>query len=441
MFRRSLILFIVATLVIGLVSFASLGQDKPYKGETVRWAYIGHTTTPLFEQLLDEFESETGIDVKMETINYSQLMEKMKVQFSMGRSDWDVVYVGTAFVTKWIENGWVTPLDQFIESPELVTEKWLVLDDFYDAPIDFYTRNGKLWALPAYTESLILHYRKDLFEKYDIEVPETYEELEEAANKLHNELDGTGIAPIGYRSQRRNYNSVYIFGSFLFSYGGNYFNYDTMEPTVNSPEAIEAAKAFTNLLQNYGPEGASALTWTDTRDLMLSGKLAMLIDTSGWAALFQNSEDAETKGKMGFAPLPKGPGGSGVGWSTNGLFIPKFSDNKEAAWQLIQWAGSPVTRLWQATHGSSFIDRKSVVNNPAVKKVNNDLPGFLRAMDVGLKNASQCYFPCVKPVTEVMDRVGVALSQIMTDQLTAEEALNRANKDVRKIMEEEGYYK
>jgi len=53
------------------------------------------------------------------------------------------------------------------------------------------SNNGKLYAVPFYGESSMLYYRKDLFEKAGITVPEqpTYPQLREWASKVHQPMD------------------------------------------------------------------------------------------------------------------------------------------------------------------------------------------------------------------------------------------------------------
>lgn len=45
--------------------------------------------------------------------------------------------------------------------------------------------DGEVWAIPQDTGPMGMLYRKDIFDKHGIEVPETWEEFAEAARKLH----------------------------------------------------------------------------------------------------------------------------------------------------------------------------------------------------------------------------------------------------------------
>ncbi len=53
-----------------------------------------------------------------------------------------------------------------------------------------------LYAIPAQLEAYALYYRTDLFSKYGIKVPETLDEIYEAAQKLDEGFKNDGITSI-----------------------------------------------------------------------------------------------------------------------------------------------------------------------------------------------------------------------------------------------------
>ena len=430
--KKSVLLLLVFVFIFSVLGIAQ--SEKPYEGTTITWVYQEHPTTPLYKHKLEEFEEETGIKVEIVTYPYAELVEKQRVTYSLGKNEFDVGFVPEVATVEWAENGWITALDGFMNDSDLTKDKWVAKDDLFDLALKAHSYEGQLWALPAYTESQVMFYRKDLFEEYNLEVPETWEELLSVCAELEENLEGTNISPIVLRARRERWNAPYIFGNILHGYGADYFNYQNMEPALDTANAIKSAQIFSDLLTKYGPQGPASLNWEDVRTMMVQGTAAITIDASGWASTFEAS-DSKSAGKLGYAPVPKGPAGRGTGWSTNGLFIPKFSDKKEAAWQFIQWALSPENRLYQVTHGSSYIDRHSVINNPQVVAIHDEFPGFLESLDAGLSSAPDCHYPCSMNAESVAERVGVALSQIMTGQASAEKAMEQANKDIRDMME------
>jgi len=52
------------------------------------------------------------------------------------------------------------------------------------------TYDGKLTSIPVQQNTSMLYYRKDVFDRLKVKVPETLQELEETAKKLHNVEEG-----------------------------------------------------------------------------------------------------------------------------------------------------------------------------------------------------------------------------------------------------------
>jgi len=411
----------------GSFSFA----EKPYAGTTITWIYQEHTTTPFFLEKLPEFERETGIKVKVEIYPYGKLMDKQRTMYALGSSDYDVGQVKCFSIVEWIENGWIEPLDKYIKNSKITRNDWLALDDFFPNVLKLYNIDGKQWGIPAYTETQVLYYRRDLFAKYGIKVPETLLDLELAAAKFY---ESTGIPAIALRARREGYNAPVVWSHFLHSFGGDYFNYETMEPTVNTPMAITATVVYARLLRNYGLEGPAALNWDDVRDLMFAGKVGMILDCSGWAARFEGPGSV-VAGKLGYTTPPTGPVNQVTGYSGMAFFIPVYSKKKEAAWQLIQWLSSPENRIYAAIRGSSYIDRRSTLEDPKVREIQGAYPGFLEALYKGLSRITFGYRPVVPNNRAVEDAVGLAVNRVIAGELSAKEALNQANEEIRKIME------
>jgi hypothetical protein len=94
----------------------------------------------------------------------------------------DVLTIGSYETPIWARRDWLKPLD---------------IPASYDVnglrkPIrEGLSNNGKLYAVPFYGESSMLYYRKDLFQKAGIRVPEqpTYPQLREWASKVHQPME------------------------------------------------------------------------------------------------------------------------------------------------------------------------------------------------------------------------------------------------------------
>ena len=87
--------------------------------------------------------------------------------------------IGTYEVPIWAKQGWLVPLDNLGADYDV--------DDLLPAIRGGLTVDGKLYAAPFYGESSMIMYRKDLFEKAGLTMPDspTWDFIGEAAAQDH----------------------------------------------------------------------------------------------------------------------------------------------------------------------------------------------------------------------------------------------------------------
>jgi len=77
----------------------------------------------------------------------------------------------------YVQKGLVEPLDWYFKS-------WPENDQFIESTLAPLRINGKLYGLPYNTNARAMVYRKDIFEKYNLSVPKTWDELIQTARKI-----------------------------------------------------------------------------------------------------------------------------------------------------------------------------------------------------------------------------------------------------------------
>jgi ABC-type glycerol-3-phosphate transport system substrate-binding protein len=82
----------------------------------------------------------------------------------------------------YIQKGLVEPLDSYFKN-------WPENDQFIESTLAPLRINGKLYGLPYNTNARAMVYRKDIFEKYNLSIPKTWDELVQTARKI-TELTG-----------------------------------------------------------------------------------------------------------------------------------------------------------------------------------------------------------------------------------------------------------
>lgn len=159
------------------------------------------------------------------------------------------------------------------------------------------------YALPYHDGPECLIYRADLIDK----PPATWDRFHALARNLTNEERyGTVIA-----AYPEGHNTVYDFCLHLWTRGGELLDPASGAPDLATPQAVAALDFYRTLAAD-----ASAC-WPDARgvdsiragNLFMSGKVAMMANWFGFAAMCQTLPDSQVRDKVSLAPLPAGAGG------------------------------------------------------------------------------------------------------------------------------------
>ncbi len=328
---------LVAIVFAGAPSNSSAQEEfdwKRYEGTGISVSLKKIPWTDSLTPHIGEFEALTGIKVKLEVLPENQHREKLTVALSSGNADVDV------FDTqrhnegrKYLLAGWYEPLDDYVKNTSLLAPDFNFPDDFIASAIDDQVIDGVLTAIPTYTESTILGYRKDLFEAAGLQPPQTLEELEAAAEKLTDKANGEyGICLRGLGPAASG-----IVGSFFHSTGGRWAD-EKYNPVLATPEAVKGFETYGRLVREYGPPGILNFHWFQCQALFASGRVAMWVDANSVMNPLLDATRSQVADKTAFAVMPAGSAGRRPGFGTHGLSIFSGSKNKEAAFLFIEWA-------------------------------------------------------------------------------------------------------
>ncbi|MCK4965694.1 sugar ABC transporter substrate-binding protein [bacterium] len=397
-----------------------------------------------------EFEKETGIKIRVFLLSEEEYNEKLVTELSSRSGFYDVFMVGFTHIWQYAYAGWMEPLDSYIADSTLTPKEW-DFEDFFPIIIEGLRWNlqpgsgigeGNLWAIPVNEEAYVIFYRKDLFERFNVKVPETYQEVYEAAKQLTREVDGKQIYGFSSRGipSWTTINTGYL--SAFDSYGAHDFD-ENFNCTINNASAVEITDIFMKTLRECGPPGWPGYTWYEGKEGFLSGHFAMWFDCNHHAGAFEDPSISEIAGKIGYLLPPPGPDGkiSSNAWVWS-LAINAFSENKENAWKWIRWATSKGILQRTIPYENINPTRQSVWNSKETKALTNWGDGeYWETAELLLnKYAKICWTPNPK-VTQVGDRWAVALQEIFTGTKTTQRALDDAERDINQIMKKSGLLK
>jgi multiple sugar transport system substrate-binding protein len=309
--------------------------DGTVDGRTVTLAMDGGQNTLPARWSQDEIKSQTGVGLgEITGFPFSGLYDKLMTEFTSKSDAFDMVGFYPQMLGTFAANGHITPLDELMEIEGWDTAFDGVLKPFQQILTQW---DGSTYALPFDGDVLMLVYRRDLFDKHDIKVPETWAEFNEAARYFSEETDDIehGVATYGKRG--------FSYGWFLTRFGGAggvYFDED-MNPQINTEAGRRALESWQETIQ-YAPDETSSYGYVGLRDAFLKGQCAMVIQ---WTDVPKKAATSEVKGKWGGAPVPgfSDAGAASAMPVSRVLGIPSYvsDEQKLAAFRFIQTLTSP----------------------------------------------------------------------------------------------------
>jgi multiple sugar transport system substrate-binding protein len=414
----------VALLCAGMLSATAYaaGVDwKQLQGVQIRFLMNKHPFTTYIEPKIPEFEKLTGIKVTLESFPEDQYRNKRTIELNAGgKVDGYMIMPGQDDLHYW-KAGWLQPLDGYISDPTLTDAAW-DLKDFFGSFNKASSVEGKQIGIVINAETSLLSYRKDLFTRFKLKVPETMKELEETAKFFHNkEVDGKKMVGITLRGKGAAATSQWV--DFLYSFGGSWTNAQG-KSNFASPQSIAAFKFYGDLLRNYGPQGGSMLHWAESTSMFMEGKAAMIYDANVFRALYENPKESKVVGKVGYAVIPAGPAGRLPHVSNWSLSISKNStpERQKASWLFVQWATNKSNCLGALLAGVPA-GRASAWNSPEYKSKDRNpdwTAGTMKSFEIGQPQ----WNPPVINVPEIRDITG----QVIVDAIEGKDVTASAKK-------------
>lgn len=426
-----------------LADFTSTVNWQAAKGQKIFVAMTNQTDTDMLAAALPQFTKLTGIEVDFQ--KYDDVTQKELVDLQAGAGSIDVLQLDSQVIPQFVKSGYLADFSTFMGDPTLYDAAWYKPDDLIAPFVELGKQDGKQYAIPAYLETTLLYYRKDLFDAKGIAVPNTIDEVKAAAQALNDPAKKFyGWNTVGQKGADQN---VYRFMTFAGAYGAKIFkDYpNDYTVTVNSPEMVQALTTYAGLLKDYGPPGVANWGWDEAGNFAAAGGSAMYLDTYDEAqSPLDDKEASKTVGKWGCAPTPgvKQADGSLLRWPSMFswmLGVNAASQKQNAAWLFVQWATSyPVQHEKAKT--VFYSDRTSIFQDPEMaagsKAICNGM--WLQATLDDLKVANPDFRPRVDNWLEVGDRLSLAIQAAISGADVTTE-LNKAQDDITKIMKQAGY--
>jgi multiple sugar transport system substrate-binding protein len=238
---------------------------------------------------------------------------------------YDVIDMDVIWTAEFASNGWIIPLPQ----------SQFPLGDFLKPAVDTARYQGRLYAVPDYSNADLLYYRKDILAKAGKQPPRTWAQLQQLAETVAPEY---GL--YGYAGTFAPYEGLTVnFAAAVQSAGGSILSPEGTKVTVNSAKALQGLEFLVNgFRQGWIPRVALSYEEESAQNAFASGKFLFLDNWPDvYAALSVPGPQNKVYGKFGIAALP-GPDGMGSG-SLGGanLAISAYSQHQRTALDFIKY--------------------------------------------------------------------------------------------------------
>lgn len=429
-----------------VLACVAIGMSATVAAETITIATVNNGDMITMKELSSEFEKNNpDINLQWVTLEENILRQRVTTDVATSGGQYDVMTIGTYEVPIWGNQGWLKELDNLGESYDV--------DDLLPAVRSGLTIDNKLFAAPFYAESSMVMYRTDLIKKAGLEMPKapTWDFILKAAKAMTDKEAGVyGICLRGKAGWGEN---VALITAMSNSFGARWFDED-WKPQFDTQEWKDTLQYYVNIMNEYGPPGASANGFNENLALFQTGKCGMWIDATVAGAFVTNEKDSEVADKVGFALAPDNGLGKRGNWLWSWtLAIPSSSKKSDAAMKFIAWATSKkYTDLVAQKKGWANVPpgtRASLYNNPEYM---NAAPFAQITLDS--INSADPVNPTVKPVPYVgvqfvaipeFQGIGTAVGQqfaaALTGQMTVDQALASSQRLVERSMRKAGYPK
>ena len=424
---------------------ALLGASALAHAETLTIATVNNSDMIIMQKLSSKWEQQTGNKLNWVVLEENALRQKVTTDIATKGGQFDVLTIGTYEVPIWAKKGWLVPLDNLGTAYDV--------DDLLPAIRTGLTTDGKLFAAPFYGESSMMMYRKDLFAKAGLTMPEqpTWDFVKTAAAKITDPATETyGICLRGKAGWGEN---MAFLTTLANAFGARWFN-EQWKPEFDGPEWKAALTFYVDLMKNYGPPGASSNGFNENLALFNSGKCGMWVDATVAASFVSDPKQSKVADQVGFAPAPCQVTCKGANWLWAwSLAIPAGSQKVEAAEKFIAWAtGKEYLELVAAKEGWANVPpgtRKSLYANADYLKAAPFAAMTLKAIDTAdpitgtlkPKPYVGVQFAAIPEFQGIATSVGQLFAAALSGESTIDDALARAQALTTRAMTKAGYIK
>jgi len=408
----------VVAIVAGAGSAYAQGVEITYVSGAVGNAVAN------FDALVQPWEDATGNTVTLVPMPASTTDQfgQYRLWLAAGNPDIDVYQTDVI---------WAPQLaDHFVDLSAAAAE---LAPQHFPSIIESQTVNGKLVALPIFTDAPALYYRTDLLEKHGASVPTTWEELTATAQMIQDAERAAGDEDIwGFVWQGNAYEGLTCNAlEWVKSFGGGQIVEPDGTISINNEAAAAALTLAASWVGTISPDGVLAYQEEEARGVWQTGN-AVFMRNWPYAYGLGNADDSAVKGLFGVAPLPTG-GGNDTSAATLGgwnVAVSKYSENQEAAISLALYLAGAEAQKQRAINESNLPTIIALYDDADIAAAQPIIPQW---KDVFLQAVPRPSAPTLGSYNQVSSLFWSAAHDVLSGNASAAEALEILEADLQDL--------
>jgi trehalose/maltose transport system substrate-binding protein len=368
----------------------------------------------IFQELVKTWEAKSGNTVKVVPMPSSTTDQfgQYRLWLAAGNADIDLYQMDVI---------WAPQLaDQMVDLTAAAKD---IASLHFPSIIESQTVNGKLVAIPLFTDAPALYYRKDLLDKYKKTPPKTWAEMAATAKEIQDAERAAGNKDIqGFVFQGNAYEGLTCNAlEWVKSNGGGQIVEADGTISVNNDKAAAALDAIKGMVGTISPEGVLSYQEEEARGVWQTGN-AVFMRNWPYAYGLGNGDDSKVKGLFDVTTLPTGGEGMSSAATLGGwnIGVSKYSKNQEAAIDLAKFLGSPEYQKMNAIKGSKLPTIVSLYDDADVAAAQPIIP---RWKEVFLNAVPRPSAPTKVKYNEVSSLFWSAVHDTLSGKGTAKENL------------------
>ena len=349
---------------------------KPAEQTTIKFWYSANDADPnnphykWMKETIAQFEAANP-DIKVEQTvvsNGDQYLNKISTEIAANNAP-DIFQTWmSGRLEPFVKAGRVYALNDAIENdPEFK-------ETINPNNLDTSTFDGKIYALPNALTAEVVFYNKAIFEKYNLSIPQTWDELLNVVKVLKD----NGVVPFALGNKDPWPGSIPYMGIYSRMFGPYAYEDVVLNKQAkwDDPSFAEAARKLLELRDAGAfPDNFNGLSYDEGVAMFNTEKAAMFF-IGTWIV---SESYAKLGDKLGFFNFPDIPGGKGNkedDWIINkdeGYAISSASKNKEAAVRLLKFLFSKERQAANAELGQLITTRNIPYDESKIPPITNEL--------------------------------------------------------------------